>query len=168
MRAIRVHESGGIDTMRLDEIPRPVPEAGELLVAVKAAGVGPWDRLVREGQSGLGQALPLTLGSDISGTVAALGADVGVFALGDAVYGATNDLFVGGYAEYALVDAGKGRAQARPARLRHSGGPSGRRRYRVADAVRVRAYRIGTGDPGAGCGGQRRRLRDADGDGSRC
>ena len=96
MRAIRVHESGGIDTMRLDEIPRPVPEAGEVLVAVKAAGVGPWDRLIREGESGLGQALPLTLGSDISGTVAALGADVDVFALGDAVYGATNDLFVGG------------------------------------------------------------------------
>jgi NADPH:quinone reductase-like Zn-dependent oxidoreductase len=96
MRAIRVHEFGGIDTMRLDEIPRPVPEAGEVLVAVKAAGVGLWDRLVREGQSGLGQELPLILGSDISGTVAALGADVGVFAPGDAVYGATNDLFVGG------------------------------------------------------------------------
>jgi len=107
MRAIRVHESGGIDTMRLDEIPRPVPGAGEVLVAVKAAGVGPWDRLVREGQSGLGQALPLTLGSDVSGTVAALGADVDVFALGDAVYGATNNQFVGGYAEYALVEAGK-------------------------------------------------------------
>ena len=82
--------------MRLDEIPRPVPGAGEVLVAVKAAGVGPWDRLIREGESGLGQALPLTLGSDISGTVAALGADVDVFALGVAVYGATNDLFVGG------------------------------------------------------------------------
>src|SRR5215831_10208676 len=77
MRAIRVHESGGIDTMRLDEIPRPVPGAGEVLVAVKAAGVGPWDRLIREGESGLGQALPLTLGSDISGTVAALGANRG-------------------------------------------------------------------------------------------
>jgi NADPH:quinone reductase-like Zn-dependent oxidoreductase len=51
MRAIRVHEFGGIDTMRLDEIPRPVPAAGEVLVAMKAAGVGPWDRLVREGQS---------------------------------------------------------------------------------------------------------------------
>ena len=49
--------------MRLDEIPRPVPEARELLVAVKAAGVGPWDRLVREGRSGLGQKLPVTLGS---------------------------------------------------------------------------------------------------------
>src|SRR5438876_10132872 len=97
MRAIRVHESGGIDTMRLDEIPRPVPGAGEVLVAVKAAGVGPWDRLVREGRSGLGQALPLTLGSDVSGTVMALGdAGVGMFALGDAGDRATNDQLVGG------------------------------------------------------------------------
>ena len=38
MRAIRVHEFGGIDTMRLDEIPRPMPGAGEVLVAVKASG----------------------------------------------------------------------------------------------------------------------------------
>jgi NADPH:quinone reductase-like Zn-dependent oxidoreductase len=107
MRAIRVHESGGIDALRLDEIPCPVPGTGDVLVAVKAAGVGLWDQLAREGQEGLGQALPVTLGSDISGTVAALGVDVDVFALGDAVYGATNDQFVGGYAEYALAEASK-------------------------------------------------------------
>jgi NADPH:quinone reductase-like Zn-dependent oxidoreductase len=107
MRAIRIHEFGNIDTMRLDDIPRPRPGAGEVLVAVKAAGVGPWDPLVREGQSGLGQTLPLILGSDVSGTVVALGAGVGVFAPGDAVYGATNDQFIGGYAEYALVKADK-------------------------------------------------------------
>jgi NADPH:quinone reductase-like Zn-dependent oxidoreductase len=107
MRAIRIHEFGGIDTMRLDELPRPVPGAREILVAVKAAGVGPWDRLVGGGRSALGHKLPLILGSDVSGTVAALGAGVGGFALGDAVYGATNDQFVGGYAEYALVEAGK-------------------------------------------------------------
>ena len=105
MRAMRIHEFAGIDTMLLDEIPRPVPGAGEVLVAVKAAGVGPWDRLMREGR--ISQTLPLTLGSEVSGTVVALGAGVSVFALGDAVYGATNDQFVGGYAEYALVEAGK-------------------------------------------------------------
>lgn len=59
---------------------------------------------MREGR--ISQALPLTLGSEVSGTVAALGADVGAFALGDAIYGAGNDQFVGGYAEYALVEAG--------------------------------------------------------------
>jgi len=105
MRAMRIHEFAGIDTMLLDEIPRPVPGAGEVLVAVKAAGVGPWDRLMREGR--ISQTLPLTLGSEVSGTVTALGAGVGALALGDAVYGATNDQFVGGYAEYALVEAGK-------------------------------------------------------------
>src|SRR5215831_3709369 len=127
MRAIRVHESGGIDTMRLDEIPRPVPGAGEVLVAVKAAGVGPWDRLIREGESGLGQALPLTLGSDISGTMTALGADVDVFALGDAVYGATNDLFVGGcslrqrgHLIRRRIDSGVGQPEQRALGLRQS------------------------------------------------
>jgi NADPH:quinone reductase-like Zn-dependent oxidoreductase len=88
VRAIRIHGFGGIDSMRLDEIPRPVPGAGEVLVAVKAAGVGLWDRLMREGR--ISQALPLTLGSEVSGTVAALGAGVGAFALGDAIYGAAN------------------------------------------------------------------------------
>jgi NADPH:quinone reductase-like Zn-dependent oxidoreductase len=107
LKAIRIHQFGGIDTMLLEEIPPPVPGAGEALVAVKAAGVGPWDRLVREGRSGLAQALPLTLGSDVSGTVVALGTGVGGFALGEAVYGVTNNQFVGGYAECALVDAGK-------------------------------------------------------------
>src|SRR5215472_362947 len=154
MRAIRIHGFGGIDTMRLDEIPRPVPGAGEVLVAVKAAGVGPWDRLMREGQ--ISQTLPVTLGSEVSGTVVALGAGVGVFARGDAVYGATNDQFVGGYAEYALGRGQQGGAQARRARLRHG----------VADAVRVRADRTGTSDPGARRGRQRRRLRYADGEGS--
>ena len=105
MRAIRIHGFGGVDTMRLDEIPRPVAGASEVLVAVKAAGVGPWDRLMREGR--ISQTLPATLGSEVSGTVVAVGAGVGMFALGDAVYGATNDQFVGGYAEYALVEAGK-------------------------------------------------------------
>src|SRR5262249_33343751 len=164
MRAIRIHGFGGIDTMRLDEIPRPVPGAGEVLVAVKAAGVGPWDRLMREGR--ISQTLPVTLGSEVSGTVVALGVGVGVFALGDAVYGATNDQFVGGYAEYALVEAGK--VAPRPAALDYvtaAGLP----------VVAVTAWQMlfeyariepGTSDPGARRGRQRRRLRDADGEGS--
>ena len=83
MKAIRIHQHGGIDVMGLDEIPRPVPGVGEVLVRVKAAGVGPWDRLVREGGSTLGQTLPLTLGSDVSGLVEALGPGVTAFAPGD-------------------------------------------------------------------------------------
>jgi NADPH:quinone reductase-like Zn-dependent oxidoreductase len=51
------------------------------------------------------QTLPLTLGSDIAGTAEAMGADVSGFAVGDEVYGLTNNHFTGGYAEYALASA---------------------------------------------------------------
>jgi len=89
-----------------DDLPRPTPAAGQLLVRVKAAGVGPWDALVREGKSGLHQPLPLILGSELSGIVEAIGADVSGFKAGDEVYGATNEQFTGAYAEYALPAAG--------------------------------------------------------------
>jgi len=76
-----------------------------LLVRVEAAGVGNWDALFREGESKL-EPLPIILGSDISGTVEALGPEVSGFEPGDAVYGSTNPQFSGGYAEYAVPLAG--------------------------------------------------------------
>ena len=85
---------------------RPEPANGQLRVQVKAAGVGPWDALVREGKSGIPQTLPLTLGSDIAGVVDAMGANVSGFHVGDVVYGVTNEQFTGGYAQYALASAG--------------------------------------------------------------
>lgn len=91
--------------MRLIEMNRPEPSTGQLRVRVSAAGVGPWDALVREGRSGVPQTLPLTPGSDIAGTVDAIGAGVSGFSIGDEVYGLTNDHFTGGYAEYALASA---------------------------------------------------------------
>ena len=96
-----------------------------------------WGRLVREGKSGLGQVLPLTLGSDISGTVAAVGVGVDGLALGEAVYGATNDRFVGGYAEYALVEAGK--VAPDEAYVRSKGV---RAAYFIVDVTRDRLERI--------------------------
>ena len=68
---------------------------------VKAAGVGNWDALIREGKVQL-QPLPLTLGSELAGIVEGIGANVSCFNLGDEVYGATNEQFSGGYAEHAL------------------------------------------------------------------
>jgi NADPH:quinone reductase-like Zn-dependent oxidoreductase len=85
-------------------MPQPQPAAGQLLVRVRAAGVGHWDALIREGKVRL-QPLPLVLGSELAGTVAAIGADVSGFNLGDEVYGATNEQFSGAYAEYALASA---------------------------------------------------------------
>lgn len=85
------------------DLPCPQPGTGQLRVRVAAAGVGPWDALVREGRSGVAQTLPLTLGSDIAGTVDALGAGVSGFNVGEEVYGLTSERFTGGYAQYALA-----------------------------------------------------------------
>jgi NADPH:quinone reductase-like Zn-dependent oxidoreductase len=103
MMAWRVHEFGPPDVMRFERILRPHPSPGEVLVKVKAAGVGPWDGWIRAGKSALPQPLTLTLGSDLSGEVVAVeSADLRV---GDQVYGVTNPQFTGAYAEYALASA---------------------------------------------------------------
>jgi len=107
MQAIRVHHFGDLDSLVVEDVPRPAPGEGEVLLRVKAAGVGPWDALVRSGRSVLPQPLPLTLGSDVSGVVEQVGAGVSQFQAGDAVFGATNARFTGGYAEFALVSATK-------------------------------------------------------------
>ena len=106
MKAYRVHEFGGPAVIRAEQIERPAPEADEVLVKVHAAGVGPWDGWIRSGHSALPQPLPLTLGSDISGVVEAVGENVRSFKAGDAVYGVTNSRFIGAYADYAIASAG--------------------------------------------------------------
>jgi len=105
MKAARVLRFGPPSTIEIDELPLPQPATGQLLVRVRAAGVGPWDALIREGKSGLHQPLPLILGSELSGIVEAIGADVSGFQAGDEVYGATNEQFTGADAEYALPSA---------------------------------------------------------------
>src|SRR5437660_1646775 len=105
MKAARVLRFGPPSVIINDDLPRPEPAAGQLLVRVKAAGVGNWDALVREGK--IPQSLPLILGSELSGIVEAIGAEVSGFKAGDEVYGATNEQFTGAYAEYALPSAKK-------------------------------------------------------------
>lgn len=105
MKAARVLQFGPPNVIMTDDLPRPEPGAGQLLVRVKAAGVGNWDALIREGKVEL-QPLPLILGSELSGIVEATGAGVSGFKAGDEVYGATNEQFSGAYAEYALASAG--------------------------------------------------------------
>ena len=105
MKAARIHKFGGPEVIAVDEISRPLPGAGELLVRVEVAGVGPWDALIREGKSVLNLPLPITLGSDFSGVVEAVGADVTEFAKGDEIYGVTNQQFIGACAEYARASA---------------------------------------------------------------
>jgi NADPH:quinone reductase-like Zn-dependent oxidoreductase len=105
MKAARILRFGAPDAIVNDDVPQPQPASSQLLVQVKAAGVGPWDALIREGKSVLTLQLPLTLGSDLAGIVAAVGPGVPDFKTGDEVYGATNPQFTGAYAEYALASA---------------------------------------------------------------
>jgi NADPH:quinone reductase-like Zn-dependent oxidoreductase len=105
MMAWRVHEFGPPNVMRFEQVLRPTPGPSEVLVKVEAAGVGPWDGWIRAGKSALPQPLPLTLGSDLSGEIVAVGPGVSDLRVGDQVYGVTNPQFIGAYAEYALASA---------------------------------------------------------------
>ncbi len=105
MKAARIHQWGAPDVIRIETVSVPEPADEEVLVRVHAAGVGPWDALVRTGTIGLPEMLPLTLGSEVSGIVEKIGAKTTSFAVGDEVFGATNRRFVDGYAEYAIAAA---------------------------------------------------------------
>jgi len=91
MLAVRVHEFGDPDVLRLEEVPQPVPVKGEVLVRVQAAGVNPFETYVRAGAYSELPALPYTPGCDGAG----VRTDTG-----ERVY--LTDSLSGTYAEYAL------------------------------------------------------------------
>ena len=105
MKAVRVHRFGPPEVIALEDVPKPEPSNGEVVVEVKAAGIGPWDALIRSGKSALPQPLPLVLGSDLSGVIDSIGPGVEPFKVGDEVFGVTSERFTGAYAEYALAKA---------------------------------------------------------------
>ena len=105
MKAGRIHYFGPPNAIVIDEIPRPTPKEGELVVRVAAAGVGPWDALLREGKSVVQPPLPIILGSDLAGIVESVGPGVIEFRPGQEVFGVTNKQFCGAYAEYAVASA---------------------------------------------------------------
>ncbi|GLS19497.1 quinone oxidoreductase [Labrys miyagiensis] len=105
MKAARVNRFGAPGVISLEEIAIPAPGENQVLVEVKAAGVGPWDGWIRSGKSALPQPLPLTLGSDLSGIVAAIGSGVSGFQAGEQVFGVTNPRFTDAYADYAIASA---------------------------------------------------------------
>lgn len=115
MRAVRIHQFGGPEAVVVEDVPVPAPEKGEVLVRVEAAGVAPWDAIIREGKSKVSPQPPLTLGSDLAGVIEVVGEGVTGFAVGDAVYGVTNPQFCGAHAEYAVAQAGM--IAPRPRRL---------------------------------------------------
>jgi NADPH:quinone reductase-like Zn-dependent oxidoreductase len=105
MKAVRIHRFGAPEVIVLEDVSKPEPSRGEVVVQVEAAGVGPWDGLVRSGKSALPQPLPLVLGADLSGVVDSIGPGVEQFKVGDEVFGVTNERFTGACAEDAVVKA---------------------------------------------------------------
>jgi NADPH2:quinone reductase len=100
MRAIRIHETGGPEKLRLEELPEPVPGAGQLGIRVEAAGVNFIDTYHRRGLYPV--PLPRILGGEAAGVVTAVGPGVVGFKPGDRVVSARA---AGGYADQALLPA---------------------------------------------------------------
>jgi NADPH:quinone reductase-like Zn-dependent oxidoreductase len=103
MHAIRQQTLGGPEVLSLEEVPRPEPDATEVLVAVRAAGINPVDWKTRASGGRLGSP-PFTLGWDVAGVVAALGFGVTRFEVGDRVFGMPAfPKPAAAYAEYAVA-----------------------------------------------------------------
>ncbi|MDQ4123748.1 MAG: NADPH:quinone reductase [Acidobacteriota bacterium] len=102
MKAIRVHEFGEPDVMRLEEIEELKPAVGQVLARVKAVGVNPVDTYIRAGAYARKPTLPYTPGSDAAGIVEAVGEGVEKVKTGDRVYVAGTS--TGAYAEFCLSD----------------------------------------------------------------
>lgn len=99
MKAIRIHETGGPEVLRLEEVETPVPGRDEILIKIAAAGINFADLAQREGRYLTRTRVPTTLGMEVAGAVAALGPDVAAPAVGTRVAAVVS----GGYAEYAVA-----------------------------------------------------------------
>ncbi len=102
MKAVRIAAPGGAEAMRLEEVPRPEPKAGEAVVKIQAAGLNYIDVYHRTGA--YRGSYPLTLGVEGAGTVAAVGPGTTGVRVGDRVASVG---FAGSYAEYAAAPAEK-------------------------------------------------------------
>lgn len=114
MNAIRLHRFGGPEVLQYDRIPIPEPTAGEVLVRVRAVGLNPPDWYLRDGLEKLPPEwrpevpMPVILGTDVSGVVAAVASDVQGFSVGEEVFGMIRFPSFGeskAYAEYVAAPA---------------------------------------------------------------
>ena len=104
MKAVVVHEYGGPEVLRYEDVPKPHLEEGDVLIRVEAAGVNPGEAKIRAGDFAAYHTLPFILGYDVAGVVAetARGVDAQI---GDAVYTNCDSTRNGGYAELVAVRA---------------------------------------------------------------
>jgi len=101
VKATRVHEFGGPEKLKLEDVPDLRPGPGEVLVRIHAAGVNPVDTYIRSGTHSIKPSLPYTPGIDGAGTVLSTGEGVRRFRTGDRVY--LSNSISGTYAEQALA-----------------------------------------------------------------
>ncbi|MCX5320814.1 NADP-dependent oxidoreductase [Streptomyces sp. NBC_00120] len=104
MKAVRFDEYGEIDVLRVEEVERPTPGPGQVLVEVRAAGIQPGEVMIRKGarHERWPAAFPTGQGSDLAGVVVGVGAQVRGFTVGDEVLGFTHDR--ASHAEFVVVD----------------------------------------------------------------
>ena len=102
MRALVCHAYGPIDSLKIEDIPQPVPKAGEVLVRVRAAGVSFAVMLGVQGKHQNKPPMPYVPGNELAGHVVALGEGVTNVAVGDRV---ATGVSQGGFAEYAVATA---------------------------------------------------------------
>jgi NADPH:quinone reductase-like Zn-dependent oxidoreductase len=117
MKALVFKRYGGLDQIAVADLPRPVPQPGEILFQVHAAALNPVDNKIREGKlKAIRQyQLPVTLGSDLAGVVVEVGRGVTRFKPGDAVFASVEGMRMGALAEFAVV--AENAAALKPANL---------------------------------------------------
>src|SRR5579864_1023018 len=105
MKAVVIHQYGGPEVLKLEDVPRPEPKGDDVLIKVFGAGVNSFDGVLRSGQYAkvFKMQLPWIPGYDIAGTVEKVGGNVSKFKVGDPVYAFFSIPPGGGYAEYALA-----------------------------------------------------------------
>jgi len=104
VKAVRFDEYGGVEVLKVVDVPRPVPGAGQVLVQVKAAGINPGEAKIREGllHARWPATFPSGEGSDLAGIVAGTGPEVTGVSVGDQVIGWTDNR--ASQAEYVVVE----------------------------------------------------------------
>ncbi len=102
VKAIRVHQFGAPEVMKLEELPGPVPGPGQAVVKIGAVGVNPVETYIRSGAYARKPALPFTPGSDAAGVIESIGEGVDRFRVGDRVF--LGGSVSGTYAEEALCN----------------------------------------------------------------
>jgi NADPH:quinone reductase-like Zn-dependent oxidoreductase len=118
MKAVLLTSHGGPEMLRYGDAPDPTAGPGEILVDIHAASLNAADYKVRLGGSGYDVKFPHILGRDFSGVVGAVGTGVTDLAVGDAVFGVTDQGIEGAYAEKIAIKAAI--VARKPARLGHA------------------------------------------------